>query len=209
MGKAAIAEAEAVLDRFAETMFKLMMEHHQRQVLELDLTVPQAQALRVLYGGPLCTGELATELRISAPAVTQLTNRLTRKRLIERRAVDSDRRSVQVALTDRGRRAIDRFRERRNTIFSGALAHLNDEDRSRIVISLSKMISALEKFDAESALVNSSSAGREMGVQGERDGRPALGGQDSQTAVRPMPASNIDSRAKSGQGGRRMKMEWD
>ena len=83
MGEAAIAEAEAVLDRFSEMMFKLMMEHHQKHVLELDLTVPQAQALKVLRHGPLCTGELAVELRISAPAVTQLTNRLTRKHLIE------------------------------------------------------------------------------------------------------------------------------
>ena len=209
MGKAAIAEAEAVLDRFSEMMFKLMMEHHQKHVLELDLTVPQAQALKVLRHGPLCTGELAVELRISAPAVTQLTNRLTRKHLIERRAVDGDRRSVLVALTDRGRRAVDRFRERRNTIFCGALAHLDDEDRSHIVIALSKMIMALEKFDAVSALDNSSSADREMIVYEEHDGKSVLHDRDSQTAVEPLAASNIGSRVKAGQTGRRMKMEWD
>jgi len=209
MGKTAIAEAEAVLARFAEMMFKLMVEHHQKHVLELDLTVPQAQALKVLRGGPLCTGELASELRISAPAVTQLTNRLTRKHLIERRAVDGDRRSVLVALTDRGRRAVDRFRERRNTIFCGALAHLDDEDRSHIVIAVSKMIMALEKLDAASALDNSLSGDSEMIVHEEDGGEAVLHDHDLRTAVQSLAASNVDSRARAGQAGRRMKMEWD
>jgi DNA-binding MarR family transcriptional regulator len=55
------AEAEAILDRFVETMFRLMMDHHQKHVVELDLTMPQAQALRMLRRGPLCTGELANQ----------------------------------------------------------------------------------------------------------------------------------------------------
>src|SRR6185503_7749493 len=158
MRKTTIGEAEAVLDRFAETMFRLMIEHHQKQAVELDLTVPQAQALRVLHRGPLCAAELAIELKISAPAVTQLTNRLTRKRLIERRSVDSDRRSVLVALSDKGQQAVNSFREQRNIIFCGALARLDDEDRASIVLALSKMIAALEKFDRESVIENSTSA---------------------------------------------------
>ena len=152
MAKAAVAEAEVVLDKFVEVMFKLIMDHHQRQVVELDLTMPQAQALRVLRYGPLCTGALAAELRISAPAVTQLTDRLTRKQLIERRAVDGDRRSVLVRLTDRGRRAVDRFRERRNDIFCGALAHLGDEDRAHIALALGKVVAALESYESRTAL---------------------------------------------------------
>src|SRR5688572_17744901 len=151
MVKASSAEAEAVFDRFMEIMFKLMLDHHQRQADELDLTMPQAQALKILRLGPLCTGDLAVRLRISAPAVTQLTDRLTRKQLIERRAVDGDRRSVLVALTVRGRRAVDRFRERRNTIFGGAMAELDNEDRTSVVVALAKVVAALEKLDSETA----------------------------------------------------------
>ena len=152
MVKASGAEAEAVFDRFMEIMFKLMLDHHRRQADELDLTMPQAQALKILRLGPLCTGDLAARLRISAPAVTQLTDRLTRKRLIERRAVDGDRRSVLVALTGRGRRAVDRFRERRNTIFGGAMAELDSEDRTSVAVALSKVVAALERLDSETAL---------------------------------------------------------
>ena len=209
MEKTTVGEAEAVLDQFAETMFKLMIEHHHKQAVELDLTVPQAQALRVLRRGPLCAAELAIELRISAPAVTQLTNRLTRKRLIERRSVDSDRRAVQVRLTDSGRRAVDSFRERRNIIFCGALSHLEDADRSSIVRALSKMITALEKFAAEPVVENSTSAYRKKIVYEKHEAHPVLEDQYSQTAVKPLAASNSNSRMKADQAGRRMKMEWD
>lgn len=152
MVKASGEEAEAVFDRFMEIMFKLMLDHHQRQADELDLTMPQAQVLKMLRLGPLCTGDLAGRLRISAPAVTQLTDRLTRKQLIERRAVDGDRRSVLVALTGRGRRAVDRFRERRNAIFGGAIAGLDNEDRMSVALALSKVVAALERLDSETAL---------------------------------------------------------
>lgn len=183
-------EAEAVLDRFVEMMFKLMIDHHQKHVLELDLTMPQAQALGVLRRGPLCTGELASVLRISAPAVTQLTNRLTRKQLIERRMADGDRRSVIVTLTDRGRRAVDMFRERRNTIFSGALSHLDGEDRQQVVLALGKMIKALEEYRAEKAMA-------------------AQQDEESQTVDRAVLASNTSGHERPGQGRAKMRMEWD
>jgi DNA-binding MarR family transcriptional regulator len=184
--------AEAILDGFIETVFRLMMDHHQKQVVELDLTMPQAQALRVLRRGPLCTGELAEVLRISAPAVTQLTNRLTRKELIERRAADGDRRSVIVSLTDRGRRAVDMFRERRNTIFDGALSCLDADDRQFIVLALAKMAKALEEYGAEKTVQKS--AGKQV--------------DKSRTADEFVQASNI-SRGRQGYGGRKMKIEWD
>jgi DNA-binding MarR family transcriptional regulator len=187
------AEAEAILDRFVETVFRLMIDDHQRHVIELDLTMPQAQALRVLRRGPLCTGELAAVLGISAPAVTQLTNRLTRKQLIERRMADGDRRSVIMTLTERGRRAVDTFREQRNTVFGGALSHLGDEDRQQVVTALAKMVKALEEYGAEKA-------------SQEVAARPDDG---SRTADQVVLASNTISQAKAGHGRAKMKMEWD
>ncbi|HKP88095.1 MAG TPA: MarR family transcriptional regulator [Blastocatellia bacterium] len=209
MGKATVGEAEAVLDRFAEAMFRLMIEHHQKQAIELDLTVPQAQALRVLRRGPLCAAELAIKLSISAPAVTQLTNRLTRKHLIERRPVDGDRRSVLVALTDKGEQAVDRFRERRNIIFCGALAHMDDEDRISIVVALSKMVAALEEFSDQESVDNMASGLQKKIVHEGEGTQSELHNHASRTAVQPIAASNVNSRMKADQTGRRMKMEWD
>lgn len=155
MTKADGEQAGLVLDRFVETMFRLMLDHHQRHVTELDLTLPQVQVLKLLRQKPLCTGEIAAELAISAPAATQLADRLVRKQLIERRPVRGDRRSVQVALTSKGRRAVDRFRERRRSIFCGALETLSSRDHAEVVLALGKVIAALEDYEARAASVRS------------------------------------------------------
>jgi len=146
------AKVEEVLSSFAETMSKLLIEQHQQHLAEIDLTLLQAQVLRVLRRGPLLTGQLAGELRISAPALTQLTDRLVRKGLIERQAAVDDRRCVMVTLSVRGKRLVDQFRRRRSAIFNGALRYLSDAEQAQVVKALGKVIEALEKYEAESAI---------------------------------------------------------
>ena len=150
MGGVSGAEAEEVLNRFAEVMSKLLIEQHQQRLAALDLTLLQAQVLRVLRRGPLLTGQLATELRTTAPAITQLTDRLIRKGLIERQAAVDDRRCVMVALSAKGRRLVDQFRRQRSQIFTGALAYLRDDEQAQVVEGLSKVIEALERYESES-----------------------------------------------------------
>jgi DNA-binding MarR family transcriptional regulator len=140
---------ESVPDRFLETMFRLMMESYQRQADEMNLTLPQAHALKVLRRNAMTTGELATQLGISAPAVTQLTDRLCRKQLLERRADSGDRRAVIVVLTDRGRRTVDRFRRRRNEVLSEALLLLEEHDKAQVMAALGKLLAALERYEQD------------------------------------------------------------
>lgn len=200
-------EVEKVLDRFAETMFRLMLDHHQRQAVEMSMTLPQAQALRLLMGGPRSTGDLATTLRISAPAVTQLTDRLLRKQLIERQAADGDRRSVLIALTERGRHAVESFRERRHTIISGALAFLDDLERAQIVLALSKMVGALEQYEAD--LLGPTSEARKLTVIARREKKAEKVGGAAQTASPVAAASNEITQWKPGNSSRKVRMEWD
>ncbi|MFL6274237.1 MAG: MarR family winged helix-turn-helix transcriptional regulator [Blastocatellia bacterium] len=200
-------EVEKVLDRFAETMFRLMLDHHQRQAVEMAMTLPQAQALKVLMGGPRSTGDLATTLRISAPAVTQLTDRLLRKQLIERQAADGDRRSVMIALTERGRLAVESFRERRHTIISGALAFLDDLERAQIVLALSKMVGALELYEAD--LLAPTSEARRLTVIARREKKTEVVGSTAQTAPPVAAASNEVAQWKTGNSNRKVRMEWD
>jgi DNA-binding MarR family transcriptional regulator len=144
-------QGEAVLNSFAEAMFRMMVERYQRHLGELDLTMVQAQVIRLLYSRPLSTGELASELGISAPAVTQLTNRLIKKRLIERRSTVADRRSVIVVLTPKGKRAIDRFREKRGDVLRIALDSLDESERAEVMVSLAKVAAAFERSEARAA----------------------------------------------------------
>ena len=145
------AEMEEVLNSFTEIMSGLMIDQYQKQITELELTLPQAQVLRVLRRGPLQTGQLAAQMRISAPAITQLTDRLIRKGLIERSAAVDDRRCVIVALSDEGRSLVDQFRQRRGEIFDEALSELSEKERRQAVEVLEKVVKALETYESSAS----------------------------------------------------------
>jgi DNA-binding MarR family transcriptional regulator len=149
MLSAAQMEIEEVLNNFAEFMSGLMIDRHQRHVAELELTLPQVQALRVLRRGPVPTGQLAAELGCSAPAITQLTDRLIRKGLIERRTAESDRRTVLIALSAKGTSVVDEFRHRRSRIFCEALGRFSDKEQAEIIKALKMVTTALEDCETE------------------------------------------------------------
>jgi DNA-binding MarR family transcriptional regulator len=186
--------AEVVLDGFIEGLFRLMLDDHQTQVVEMDLTLVQAQALKLLRAAPLPTSKLAAALSISAPAVTQLIDRLGRKRLIERQAVKTDRRAVMVAVTEKGERVIDGFRKRRNEVFADTLSRLSDEDRREVIDALSKVVAVLrghgrEGLSAPAALLADQLVRR--------------------TAAEAPEASNRRGQAPVSLPPRRMRIEWD
>src|SRR5262245_54907817 len=175
-----IEEAEGILDRFVEGLFRLMLEHHQRQLVDMELTLPQAQALGLLRESPLATSKLAASIGISAPAVSQLTDRLAKKQLIERRAIDTDRRSVMLALTEKGRRTVDRVRARRNEVFSEALSRLTADDSRQVIEALGKVVRVLEA-----------------------EAQPEI-----RTAVQVIEASKKAGQPPVGRPARRMRIEW-
>jgi DNA-binding MarR family transcriptional regulator len=139
---------EDVLNSFTEVMSALMIDQYQKDIAELELTFPQAQAMRLLRRGAMQTGQLATQLKISAPAITQLTDRLIRKGLIKRTAGSIDRRCVLVGLSLRGRQLVDHFRQRRREVFSRALVHLGTREQSEVTEVLVKVVAALEEFES-------------------------------------------------------------
>lgn len=149
----AYASLKEVLNSFAEVMSRLLIEHHQQHLAELELTLPQAQVLRILRRKPLPTGQLANELGISAPAITGLTDRLLRKGLIERSTAASDRRTVIIALSARGRKLVDQFCKRRSDILCYALAELSSYEQTQIVETLNKVLAALERYELKTAQV--------------------------------------------------------
>jgi DNA-binding MarR family transcriptional regulator len=190
---------EVVLDDFIEAVFRLMLEHHHAQIIGMDLTLVQAQALRLLRAEPLSTSRLAAGLGISAPAVTQLTDRLGRKNLIERRAVKTDRRAVIVALTEKGGGLIDGLRRRRNEVFAGTLSQLAEDDRREVIGALSKVAAVLNGRPAERG--GDRSAGLAARPKRGVGGRTAVGAPQASKEVGEGPVSLPTKR--------RMRIEWD
>jgi DNA-binding MarR family transcriptional regulator len=194
-------ETAGVLDRFVDGWFLLILEQHQKHIVESDLTMSQAQALRLLASTPLSTGNLAGKLGISAPAVSQLTDRLIRKQLIERRAVERDRRSVTVELSPIGRRLVDGFRRRRNEVFEQALLKLSEADRDEVIGALAKMANVLNPSGAQDVV---STRSKVVTVKKVVPRRPV---QPLPTAKAPETSNEVELNRISPR--KRMRIEWD
>src|SRR5215813_6228531 len=110
--------SEDILVGFVEGLFRLIEDRQRLQAAQGNLTPVQAQALHLLRREPLPTSRLAVALGITTPAVTQLTDRLGRKNLIERQSLASDRRSVLIAITDQGGRLVDAVQRQRREAFN-------------------------------------------------------------------------------------------
>jgi DNA-binding MarR family transcriptional regulator len=181
----------AVLDEVGEVLFALVMEHHFKGLGEIELTLAQAQLLRLVRREPLSTGQLARELGVSAPAVTQLCDRLFAKNLIQRRTSDTDRRSVVLDLTPEGRSLIDGLRRRRNLLMEELLSRLEPADKMVVTDALTRL-AALARANPGSADL-------------EAADRPSA----NETAIQVSGASNKGEGKPVIASPRRMRIEWD
>lgn len=81
----------------------------ERALAEVDLTLPQFNALMVLAGTPgasLPLFELSAQLVSTPPNTTWLTNRMEERGLVTKRRDEEDRRVVLLELTEPGWKAL-------------------------------------------------------------------------------------------------------
>lgn len=91
--------------------------------------VPGAQlsVLSVLaFGGPQTLGALAQAEQVKPPTMSQLVGALETKGLVTRKPLD--RRSVQVAVTDKGRKLMEEGKKRRLEKLAKSMEKLPPED---------------------------------------------------------------------------------
>ncbi|MFC5181236.1 MarR family winged helix-turn-helix transcriptional regulator [Actinomadura harenae] len=84
--------------------------HVRQRVVGLDLTGPQAVALRELTG-PMTMRELALRMGCEQSNVTYIADRLEKQGVIERRPHPHDRRAKRLALTEQGTALRERLME--------------------------------------------------------------------------------------------------
>jgi DNA-binding MarR family transcriptional regulator len=94
---AALAAAAPLATRWVE---RVLASH------DPPLTVAQYLALRAIGQAPLSAAELARRTGVSGPAVSQLLSALEDGGLIDRRAVETDRRTWGLALSTRGKKTL-------------------------------------------------------------------------------------------------------
>lgn len=93
------------------------------------LSPARLSALSVLvFAGPLPVGRLAAAEGVKSPTMTGIVNGLVKDGLAERRPAARDLRSVEVAVTARGRRLFNAARRRRVEAVAGLIGDLPATD---------------------------------------------------------------------------------
>ena len=91
----------------ADRLFRLLLPTVPRDLLSLDITMPQLKILLILFvTGPRRMSDLAAELDVTLPTATSLVDRLVEKSFVARETQPDDRRVVLCHLAVAGERAV-------------------------------------------------------------------------------------------------------
>ena len=84
--------------------------------------------------------DVARHFKIRAPSATFLVEELVRGGYVARTTNDKDRRKVELALTQKGKRAFKTYEVKRSTVLRKLFGILEEKDRKELNRILSKMI---------------------------------------------------------------------
>lgn len=108
-----------------------------------DVTLPQYRTLVVLtYAGPHRLADLAEALGVSPSTATRMCDRLVRKDLITRTRDAVDRREVNLAVTNAGRKVVAEVIARRRSEVNNVLNAIPVASRPQLVESLNLLSTA-------------------------------------------------------------------
>lgn len=120
------------------------------KLLDPDVTAQQYLILQILSGtGQRNSSELAEELDVTLPAITNLTNKLVRKGYLERRTSDADRRSVNLHLTDQGREVERRLVARYKELTQQMWSNFTEQELDLLLASYQKMIDSFQQIQSQ------------------------------------------------------------
>jgi DNA-binding MarR family transcriptional regulator len=129
---------------------------------EESVTLHQVLLLRRLMQlGESSPSELATVMRMSLPAVSQMIDRLFVLGLVTRAEAPDDRRRKRIAVTGKGDSLLARIRRARATEYASGTARLSTSVRSELISVLGKALRELpEEVDAFAAKSSATKARR-------------------------------------------------
>lgn len=105
------------------------------------VTLTQLRILRRLHDGPHCAGDLARAVGISAPSLTRLLDRLEEEGYVGRTGRGSDRRRVDVVLSEKGRSLIEGRDLIQGTAFEAAAESMDVGERQTLLEALGNFTS--------------------------------------------------------------------
>jgi DNA-binding MarR family transcriptional regulator len=132
---------ERLLNLAAE-LFRITLPIVPREILELDVTMPQLKIMFLLFvDGPKRMSDLAADLGVTLATATGLADRLVERDIVTRESQPDDRRVVLCRLSRSGQRYISR-------IWESAGDHMKKLLRSLDIGNLKSLTAALEAMMA-------------------------------------------------------------
>ena len=105
------------------------------------LTPTQCRLLYILLDKSVCTvTEIAHDLYVTPSAITAITDRLTRRKMIKRRRDCRDRRRVEISITDKGKDIIVKIRQQAEDFYIPILKSLGKEDTKELIRLQKRMV---------------------------------------------------------------------
>jgi DNA-binding MarR family transcriptional regulator len=124
------------------------MRERSQYVKATGLSMPQFGILMYLYHSSNCgISHLGEYMDISAPAASQLVDRLVQHGLVERTEDPNDRRAKQLALTPKGRELIETGLTARTRWVDELAASLTPDDYAGIASTLDLLTEAVRKLE--------------------------------------------------------------
>jgi DNA-binding MarR family transcriptional regulator len=124
------------------------MRERSHFVKASGLSMPQFGILMHLYYSNNCgISHLGEHMDISAPAASQLVDRLVQHGLVERTEDPNDRRAKQLALTPKGRELIETGLTARTRWVDELVRSLKPEDYDQVAATLSKLTEAVRDLE--------------------------------------------------------------
>jgi DNA-binding MarR family transcriptional regulator len=124
-----------------------------RELLEKSgLTGPQLAALKeVAQAGTISAGDLAKALNVGQPTVTGILERLERRGVLTRARNGEDRRSVDVAVTEEGKRLLASAPPLLQESFRQRLGDLQEWEHTQILATLQRIAAMMEVEELEAS----------------------------------------------------------
>ncbi|HEX5245272.1 MAG TPA: MarR family transcriptional regulator [Tepidisphaeraceae bacterium] len=144
------ADPDSAARELMDTVPAIMqfIRRHMRALRGQELTVPQIRTLYVVNRAQRPSlSQVAEHIGLSLPAMSRLVDAMVRKGLMTRNACAEDRRHIRLALTTKGRAAMDAAWQGTHAELASELTSLSPEQRGAIA---SAMIALRPVFDPES-----------------------------------------------------------
>lgn len=136
-----LPEAHARTGRLLKLVLSSLLRNIDARLQPLELTAMQWEPLLLLWVGRADTvAALARECHMDCGAMTRMLDRLEHKELVKRQRSDTDRRVVNLALTDKGHEAATAIPPVLRDELARHLRDFSDQETDLLICMLQRML---------------------------------------------------------------------